>query len=373
MDFLRRAWVEIDLNALKNNYKAIEKAAGTKVIPVVKADAYGHGVAPIVKALQDNGADMFAVSNALEAIELREAGIKGDILVLGYTPADAVALLVEHNITQCVYSLDYAIALSRNATSISKNVNVHLKLDTGMGRIGFDCRKDDSDISGIVSALRLEGLNYTGVFAHFSVADSNCEDDVLFTNSQYARFCNTLKKLKSEGFDFEFKHCCNSAGLVKYSDMALDGVRAGIILYGLSPSCDVKANDVTPVMSMYSVVSMVKDISKGDTVNYGRTYKAQEKRRIATISAGYADGIPRLLSNKGYVLIKGKKAPIVGRICMDQFCIDVTDIDGVEVGDIVEIFGRNISVDIVADTAQTINYEIVCGISKRIPRIVVEN
>ncbi len=372
MDFLRRAWVEIDLDALKKNYDFVCKKCNTKVIPVVKADAYGHSAVLVASVLQECGADMFAVSNVLEAVELRDAGITGEILVLGYTPTDAVLLLKEHNITQCVYSLEYAISLSKEAVNNDIEIKAHLKLDTGMGRIGFNCR-NNCDTTEIENALKLSGLTYTGVFAHFSVADSDKTDDIDYTNLQYKRFCNTVEKLEKSGYRFEMKHCCNSAGSVKYNEMALDAVRAGIILYGLSPSKDVHSEDLIPVMTMYSVVSMIKEIETDDYVSYGRTYKATQKRRIATISAGYGDGVPRLLSNKGCVQINGKKAPIVGRVCMDQFCVDVTEIDDIKVGDKAEIFGKNISVDDVADLAQTINYEIVCGISKRVPRISVNN
>ena len=371
MDFLRRAWVEIDLDALKNNYNTILQMSGNKVIPVVKADAYGHGATNIASALQNSGADMFAVSNVNEGIELRECGIIGDILVLGYTPIEAAELLSTYNITQSVFSLEYAMALSEKAVEIGKAFNVHLKLDTGMGRIGFDCRNDDAEISEITAALSLKGLNYTGVFAHFAVADSNSDSNVCYTEAQYNKFCKVTDKLEASGFKLGLKHCCNSAGIVKYSSMSLDAVRAGIILYGLSPSDEVTSNSIIPVMSMYSVVSMIKTVEQGESVSYGRTYTADKKRRIATISAGYADGVPRLLSNKGYVFVKGKKAPIVGRVCMDQFCVDITDIDNISVGDTVEIFGKNISVDVVADIAQTINYEIVCGITRRVPRVVV--
>lgn len=370
MDFLRRAWVEIDLNSLKQNYSSICRECKTNVIPVVKADAYGHGAPMVALALQDCGADMFAVSNILEAAELRENGIKGDILVLGYTPAEASELIAEHDVTQCIFSLEYATDLSRKAEEIGVKIKSHLKLDTGMGRIGFDCRSDKLNIKEINSALSLSGLDYTGVFMHFAVADSNDKSDIDFTNEQYKRFCATVCELEKSGFSFKMKHCCNSAGLISYGDMRLDAVRAGIILYGLAPSGDIKISEAfSPVMSMYSVISMIKTIDPENTVSYGRTYKAKDKRKIATLSAGYADGVPRLLSNNGYVLIHGKKAPIVGRICMDQFCVDVTDVEDIKVGDTAEIFGKNLSVDDVARRAQTINYEIICGISKRIPRI----
>jgi len=372
MDFLRRTWVEIDLDALKHNYNTICSLTDSRVIPVVKADAYGHGAATVAIALQECGADIFAVSNVIEGIELREAGITGEILVLGYTDVDAFHLLTEHSITQCVYSLDYATALSNQALKYGKNLKVHLKLDTGMGRIGFNCRKADCDILEIVEALSLEGLDYTGVFAHFAVSDSIDESDIEFSIGQYERFCKTVQRLEKLGFNMGIKHCCNSGGTIRYSDMSLDAVRVGIILYGLSASQDVKCEKVIPVMSMYSVVSMVKYVEEETSISYGRTYISTEKRKIATVSAGYADGVPRLLSNKGYVFINGKKAPVVGRVCMDQFCIDVTDIDDVKMGDYVEIFGKNISADIVGSIAGTINYEIVCGITKRVPRVFIQ-
>lgn len=370
MDFLRRAWVEIELKALKNNYRIIKNNCKNRVISVVKADAYGHGVESCVKALQDAGCDMFAVSNVLEAVELRECGIKGDVLVLGYTPIDAVPLIAEHNIIQCIYSLEYAKALSNKATELSINIKAHIKLDTGMSRIGFDCRQDDCDISDIENALSLKGIEYTGVFMHFAVADSKNEDDVDFTAMQFIRFINTVSRLEEKGFNFPIKHCCNSAGAIVYDNMYLDAVRAGIILYGLKPSEDVAIYDeIEPVMSMYSVVSQIKEIHPDDTVSYGRTFRAQKPVKVATVCCGYADGIPRLISNKASVLINSKKAKIIGRVCMDQFCIDVTDVPDVKIGDKVEIFGKNISVDQVAKNADTINYEIVCGISKRVPRI----
>lgn len=369
MDFLKRAWVEINLNALKHNYNTVCKMSGVKVIPVVKANAYGHGAPSVATALQECGADMFAVSNVVEGIELRDAGINGDILILGYTPVDAFDLLIEHNIIQCVYSLEYAEALSAQAVKQNTTLKVHLKIDSGMGRIGFDCRKNDCDISEILKALALDGLKFTGVFTHFSVSDSRDEDNVKFSRDQYDRFNRVVSQLEKHGFSFPLKHCSNSAAIVSYSDMCLDAVRAGIVLYGLAPSDEVSAKSFLPVMSMYSTISMVKNVESGDSVSYGRTYIADKKRKIATVSAGYADGVPRLLSNNGYVLINGKKAPIVGRVCMDQFCVDVSDIDDVKMGDVAEIFGDNISVDVIADISKTINYEIICGINKRVPRL----
>ncbi len=370
MDFLRRAWVEIDLNALKSNYKTICQRSKAKVIPVIKADAYGHGASQVSQALQETGADFFAVSNISEAVELRNCGIKGEILILGYTPVEAVKFLGEYDVIQCIYSYEYASEVNTEAERLNIKVKSHLKLDTGMGRIGFDCRSGKCNLPELMDTLKLSRLNFKGVFTHFPSADSYKESDIQFTRKQYEIFSKTVDMLEKEGFSFEMKHCCNSAGLYCFEDMHLDAVRAGIILYGLSPSDEIELDDdYIPVMSMYSAVSMVKTVERDETVSYGRTYKAESKRRVATVSAGYADGVPRLLSNNGYVLINGKKSPIIGKVCMDQFCVDVTDIENVSVGDTVEIFGKNISVNQVADFAQTINYEIICGISKRVLRI----
>ncbi len=372
MDFLKRAWVEIDIEALKNNYDIICKKSESRIIPVVKADAYGHSATDSAIALTKCGADFFAVSNVLEAIELRNAGIMCDILVLGYTPIDSLPLLTEYNITQSIYSYDYAVALGDAAENSGVSLKCHLKLDTGMGRIGFNCRNSLEDINEIENALKIKNLDFKGVFTHFAVADSETQDDITFTDNQYKNFIETIEKIEQKGIDLGIKHCCNSAGILAYPDMKMDAVRAGIILYGLSPSDEVSVdNDFSPVMSMYSAVSMVKTVGCNTAVSYGRTYNTAGIRKIATISAGYADGVPRLLSNNGYVFINNKKAPIVGRICMDQFCVDVTDVGEVKIGDVVEIFGKNISVDIVAKEAQTINYEIICGISKRIPRVFI--
>lgn len=374
VEFLRRTWAQIDINALKNNYENICRICKCIVIPVVKADAYGHGAVEVSKALKECGAKMFAVSNVSEAIVLRSCGISDDILVLGYTPEESVSKLIDNNITQCIYSYKYALMMSEKAIELNGKIKSHLKLDTGMGRIGFSCRNGKGDLEEIKETLKLGGLDFTGVFTHFASADGSEVSDMEFTKEQYKNFTQTIDLLEKSGYSFKMKHCCNSAGILEYNDMYLDAVRAGIILYGLAPSDDVKLSDeFKPVMSFYSVVSMVKTVETDDTVSYGRTYTADKKRKIATVSAGYADGVPRLLSNKGFVFLNGKKVPIVGRVCMDQFCIDITDIEDVSIGDTVEIFGDNISVDEVADYAETINYEIVCGIGARVPKVFIKD
>ncbi len=368
MNYLRRTWKEINIEALCNNLDIIKQKTGAKVCAVVKADAYGHGAVGIAKALEQNGVHSFAVSNIQEAEELRTAGIKAPILILGYTPEIFAADLSELGFTQCVYSLEYAKALDENAKRANCTIEVHIKLDTGMCRLGFDCRNDDYiGIEEAKKVLSLKNLSVSGVFTHFSSADGDEPDDDAFTNDQYDRFSQAVAILEQDGFCFKEKHCCNSAATLLGLAKEDETVRAGIILYGLAPSVNIPLPDgMKPVMSLYSVVSMVKEIDAGSSVSYGRTFKAEKPMKIATVSAGYADGVPRLLSNKGSVIVRGKRAKIVGRICMDQFCIDVSDIEDVKTGDRVTIFGEELSVNEVAEQAGTINYEIICGISKRV-------
>ncbi len=373
MDFLHRTWAEIDLSALKHNFKILsETDKNSKIMAVVKANAYGHSANVIAPVLENEGADYFAVSNMDEAIALRNYGIKKPILILGYTPVNKVRELSEKDISQCVFSLEYANALSSFAKKENVKVKVHIKLDTGMSRIGFDCRTDAlCDIDDAVTASKLYNFETQGIFTHFAVSDRTEKTEDGFTNEQFSRFIKAIEYFKSKGINPPLKSCCNSAGFLQDNDKHLSYSRVGIALYGLSPSSDLDLNiNLIPVMTVKSVVSQVKEINEGDTVNYGRTFKADKKMKIATITAGYADGYPRLLSNKGYVLINGKKANIVGRICMDQMCVDVTEIENVKMGDEVILFGKELSVDILAELTGTINYEIVCGISPRVPRII---
>ena len=371
MEYLRRTWASIDLQALIDNYRTVRKSVDRNIYAVVKADAYGHGAPEVALALEKEGVFGFAVSNLMEAQELRKAGIRSPILILGYTPPEYAIALAKDGIAQSVYSLEYAQALNAQAQADQVTVTAHLKLDTGMGRIGLDLRSDDA--AGLNEArqiLQLRHLDHQGVFTHFSVADSSAPEDIAFTRQQYRRFLDAVAVLESEGHSFRLKHCCNSAAGIALDADKGDAVRAGISLYGLAPSEDVPfGSGYQPVMSLYSAVSMVKTVEENEPVSYGRTYTTPCPRRIATVSAGYADGVPRLLSGRGCVLIHGQRAPIVGRVCMDQFCVDVTDIENVVRGDKVTIFGPGLPVEEVAAAAQTIHYEIICGISKRVPRI----
>lgn len=373
MEFLHRTWAEISKSAIIHNFKEIKSRAGkAQIIAVVKADAYGHSDKIVAPILENSGADGFAVSNIEEALSLRTQGIKKPILILGYTPVNCVKTLAENNISQCVYSLEYAKLLSEYASVSQVNLNIHLKLDTGMSRIGFDLRKDTEGIKEAIKAAKLGCFNVEGVFTHFAAADSDNNKNISFTEGQYNRFSAGVEALRREGVNPQIVHCDNSAALCR-GKYTLDAVRPGIILYGLTPDRAFDTNlNLKPVMSVKSVVSLVKTIKKGDTVSYGMTYKAEKDMKIATVAAGYADGYPRKLSNKGEVLIHGKRAKIIGRICMDQFMADVSNIDKVAIGDEVTLFGAGLSVDEIAEKCDTINYEIVCGIAPRVPRVPVD-
>lgn len=369
--FLRRTWAEIDEKALLHNFEIIKQTAKSKICAVVKANAYGHGVEIVAPLLQNAGADFFAVSNIEEAVELRTLGITKPVLILGYTPCECVCELEKYDISQCVYSLEYAKELSKKTVTNNFKIKVHLKLDTGMSRIGFDCRSDSLDgMDDAITAANLDGFEIEGIFTHFAVSDRNADQEDGFTSEQYNRFCKAIDVLKSHNIDPEYKHCCNSAALCQDNDKHLNMCRAGIILYGLTPSSDLHLQqDFIPVMSFKSVVSQVKVIKQGDTVSYGRTFKANKDITVATVSAGYADGYFRLFSNKAEVIINGRRAKIIGRVCMDQFCIDVTNIPDVKRGDEVLLFGGDLPVEELAEIIGTINYELVCAVSSRVKRI----
>ncbi len=373
MNFLHRTWAEISKSAIIHNIEEIKSRAGnSEIMAVVKANAYGHSAEIVAPILESHGADEFAVSNIEEALELREYGIKKPILILGYTPVELVSQLSENKIRQCVYSYDYANLLSKQAQSDGVNIDVHIKLDTGMSRLGFDLRDDSlSGLNEAVSAAKLPNLSVKGVFTHFAAADSYEDPCTEYTKAQYNRFMKGVKELKKMNPSITV-HSNNSAAFCS-EKYASDMSRPGIIVYGLTPDREFDTGlNLRPVMTVKSVVSFVKTIKKGTRVSYGMTYKAERDMKIATVAAGYADGYPRSLSNKGEVIIKGKRAKIIGRVCMDQFMIDISDIESVSMGDEVILFGNDLSVDEIAAIAGTINYEIVCGIAPRVPRVPVE-
>lgn len=372
MDFYKRTWAEVNIENIKNNYISLsENLADTvKKCCVVKADGYGHGAVKIARELVNLGANYFAVATIDEAIELREAGIETPILILGYTPPECAKALAENNLTQCVYALEYADLLGKNAKRTNSKIKIHIKVDSGMGRIGFSAFDATEAVRDIESVALCESFDVEGIFTHFAVADGG-DAGIAYTRGQYERFLSLVMKLESRGITFEIKHCANSAAIIDYPEMALDMVRMGIALYGLEPSPDViKRLDLKPAMTFKSVITLVKNIEAGRSVSYGCNYTAKETRKIATVAAGYADGFER--HNTGsFVLVGGKKANVIGNVCMDQFMIDVTDID-CKIGDEVILFGDAdgvLSADIVAEKCKTINYEVVCGVSKRVLRI----
>lgn len=344
---------------------------------VIKADAYGHGAVQLAKLYEELGADWFSVSNIDEALELRNNNIKLPILILGYTPVANARILSENNIAQTCHSLDYAKSLSDIAVSQGVTVKIHLKLDTGMSRIGLMCQNIERDKKYIDIAeqlCKLPNLYPQGVFTHFAVSDE-AEAGKDFTIQQFNAFIHTITELEKRGIKFDIRHCANSGAIIDYPEMHLDMVRAGIILYGLSPSEKLKSKlNLKPAMQLKSVVSQCKEIYEGTTVSYGRTFTAESQKKVVTIPIGYADGYIREIAEYGYVSIQGKKAKILGRICMDQTIVDATDIENINIGDEVIIFGdisndNTPTADDIAKWSSTINYEVVCLVSKRVPRV----
>lgn len=374
MDFLRKTWAEIDTAALIHNLNEIKKAsASSRVFAVVKANAYGHSVEILAPIIEKEGVEGFAVSNLDEALNLRTIGIKKPIVILGYTPFLLARKLYENDIIQAVYSPEYAEGLNNAAKKENITLKVHIKLDTGMSRIGFNCRTDDlCGLGEAISAAGLSNFKTEGVFTHFAVSDRTEVDDDGFTDQQNSRFKRAVEEFKKSGFVNIICHAANSAATLFDKDKQYDACRPGIILYGLTPNPELELKaGLKPVMSFKTVVTMVKNIDVGDTVSYGRTFKAEKPMKIASLAVGYADGYPRALSNKGYVLINGKKAAIVGRVCMDQTAVDVTEINNVKIGDEVLLFGKDLPVENIAKLTGTINYEIVTGITARVPRIKI--
>ncbi|MEE1002182.1 MAG: alanine racemase [Acutalibacteraceae bacterium] len=376
--FLSRTWAEINLDNIKHNYRLIRNSISqnTKFMAVVKADAYGHGAKVISKELQDLGADWFAVSNIEEALQLRHFGIVKPILILGYTPPSLAKKLSENNISQALLDKDYAKKLSAQAEIDNVKIKVHIKIDTGMSRIGFyhHDKNDNSAVLDICESLDNKYLISEGVFTHFATADFDNDENGEHTKKQFELFTDCIDKLGEKGINFEIRHCANSAATLEYPQYQLDMVRPGIILYGLNPSSYFENYDLRPAFTLKSVISLIKYIKKDDCVSYGRTFTADRDLKVATVPVGYADGYSRSLSDKGYVIINGKKAKILGRVCMDQMIVDVSEIDKINVGDEVLLFGgKGLSTDEFSSLCGTINYETVCLVGKRVPRVYYKN
>ena len=368
-----RVCAQIDLSAVRKNIEAICASVKpeSKLMVVLKADGYGHGAVPIAKRIDDL-ADAYGVAIIEEAIELREAGIKKPILILGYTASHLYDKLIQYDITQTIFQYETAYELNEAAKKAGKQVNIHVKLDTGMSRIGFSVTEES--IEEIVKISKLSHLRMEGIFTHFAKAD---EIDKEATRLQYKRFMTMLERLEQQGVRFAIRHASNTAGIIDLPEYNLDMVRCGIGTYGMYPSVDVQKNRVilNPAMELKTHISYVKELPKGVGISYNGTYVTERPMRVATIPVGYGDGYPRLLSSKGRVLIHGKTAPILGRICMDQFMVDVSDIPEAKQNDDVTLMGRDgyecIPAEEIAAFAGTLNYEIVCEVGKRIPRVYV--
>ena len=379
MEDMQRAWAEIDLDAISHNVKEIKKCLkpGVKLMGVVKADAYGHGACETAKTVLESGADCLAVASVDEAMELRRFGIDAAILVLGNSGAELIDDLIKYDITPAVFNTEFAKQLSRAAANWGKTVKVHIKVDTGMSRIGFQYtgsieQKTDT-VEKIIEISKLEGIEIEGLFTHLSTAD---EADGEYTQQQFRSFMELSVALQGRGLDIPVKHIANSAAQIRYPEMQLDMVRAGIILYGLYPSEGVcyEPLNLMPAMRFKARIINIKNIEKGDSVSYGRSFTAQQRMQIATVAIGYADGYSRILSDKAEVSVKGKKIRQVGRICMDQCMIDVTSVNNIDNGDEVTLFGDSVvSAEDVAAKLGTINYEVVCMVSRRIPRIYIKD
>lgn len=368
----KRTWAEIDVDAIRGNYRAIRERVGdVKICCTIKANGYGHGAVTLAKIYEEEGADFFAVSNIEEALQLRNGGAKLPILILGYTDTDCVELLDKYNLSQCVFSYDYAEKLSQKAVCSGVKIKVHFKIDTGMGRIGFSA--SDKDL--ILQATKFDGFIREGIFTHFASADEGLGGKE-YTFGQFEKLCSVIDYLKDNGVEFSIRHCANSAGICEYRELHFDMVRAGIVLYGVQASSDViNRLNLKPALSFKTVVSHVKVLKKGESVSYGRTFTAKKDMVVATIPVGYADGLFRANSRRGMLVeIEGCTAPIIGRICMDQCMIDITDVKTAKVGSVVSIYGDKVynCVDTIAKNNDTIDHEVFCAVGARVPRFYVE-
>ncbi len=380
-DFLKRAWAEIHLDRFEqnlNNARRFIQNDKTDIACVVKANAYGHDEKNISLFLEERGVKFFAVSNIHEAVQLRKNGITSEILILGYTPCEYVNELSKYDIIQAAVSEEYAVKLADSARKDDAKVKIHLAVDTGMGRIGVVAARDNECKTAAESIARiscLEGIILDGLFTHYSVADSCTEDNIAYTNMQTDNFFKVCALVEGSGINIRHKHCLNSAGGLFHYDERSTLLRLGIVLYGLKPDRALKMPfELAPAMDLKSIVACVRTLDKGRYISYGRTHCTDKRTRVATVPIGYADGYPRALSGKARVLINGEEAPVIGRVCMDQIMVDISEISNVGEGSIVTLigseYGRTITADDIAEMCGTIGYEIVCGISKRIPRVI---
>lgn len=370
-----RVQANINLDAVYDNVcraKALLKP-GTKLMAVIKADGYGHGALALAKVL-DSVADAYGVAILEEGIALRRAGVTKPVLILGFTPEPLYEQMIQHEIDATVYTFDMARDISSAAQRLGKKARIHIKLDTGMSRIGF--LPGEESLAAIQKIAALPGIQIEGCFTHFARMD---ECDKTAAERQLQRYLDFVARIEAMGISIPVKHISNSAGIIEMPETNMDMVRDGICVYGLYPSEEVHKERLAlvPAMELKSCISYIKTLGAGVEIGYGGTYTTKRTTRVATIPVGYADGYPRALSNKGRVLIHGQSAPILGRICMDQFMVDVTDIPDAKEGDIVTLFGRDgdafLSVEEVSEMAHSFNYEMVCNVGKRVPRVYYRN
>ncbi len=369
----KRSWAEIDLGNIEHNYRAIRAAlpAECRFLGVVKADAYGHGALAMAHRLQTVGADYLAVSCLDEALELRQGGVTMPILILGHTPYQYTETLIDYHITQTVSALAKAREYSSEAVRLGKTLKVHIKLDTGMSRLGFLCAGShfEQGVANVAESCALPGLEAEGVYTHFAVSDEPGEDCERYTRAQFQLFTAVIEALGKRGVRFAIRHCANSGAVVSYPEMALDMVRPGLLLYGYGDSSGRLG--LKPCMRLVTTVSTIKHYEAGTSVSYGRRFVTERHTRMGVLAIGYADGLPRLISNK-CSFWAGGAAPQRGSICMDMCMVDLTDLPQVSVGDEIEIFGPHNDINTLSAAAQTIPYELLCAISKRVPRIYTE-
>lgn len=366
-----RMRADINLDAIRKNIMTMKNCIpeGKKLLAVIKANAYGHGAVQVAEELDDM-ADYFGVAFVDEAVELRKAGIDKPILILGHTDESLFDTLIEYDITQTIYSFEQAQILSGMAVKKNKRAKIHIKIDTGMNRIGFPCEKES--VATITEITKLPGIDAEGIYTHYYLADVV---DKSCANMQLSRYTDMIQWLEREGVTFAIRHISNSAGIMEMPNDTYDMVRSGIATYGLYPSEEMnkEACVLYPAMELKSHITHVKIVKKGETIGYGATYTLPEDKMIATVEVGYADGYPRALSNQGRMLVHGQFVPIVGRVCMDQTMIDVSCLSDVKVGDEVVLVGcqgeNNISVEELADMSASFNYEFVCDVNRRVPRI----
>ncbi len=374
LDAMPLVRARIDLTAIRHNVCQLKAKCRSQVtfMAVVKADGYGHGAVEVARAALESGAQWLGVARLHEAVELRHAGIMAPILIFGYVPPEQVPKLLALALSTTVYNLEMATALSEAAVSLGKPLNVHVKIDTGMGRVGLI---SNHALDETLQIAKLEGIRIEGVYTHFASADSRSEFDQAYTRQQIDRFEQVCATLLQKGIDPGIRHAANSAGIIEYKRAHLDMVRAGISLYGLYPSGDIDPGSIAlmPAMSLEATITSVREVPKGFKVSYGMTYETKKATRLASVPAGYADGYSRLLSSKGEMLVHGKRAPICGRVCMDQTLIDVGHIQGVKPGDTATLIGtqngESVTADDLARLTRTINYEVVSSLTSRVGRV----